>query len=231
MEYQEVENTLPPLNSSWHMRLESEFKKPYFKGLKQFIAKEAKSGKIIYPKADEVFAALNHTDFENVKVVILGQDPYHGENQAHGLAFSVRRGCKIPPSLRNMYKELASDLNFDIPEHGNLSTWADQGVLLLNAALTVEAKLAASHRGKGWEQFTDTVIKQVDENQDHVVFILWGSHAIQKKSLINEQKHMVLTAPHPSPLSAYRGFFGCKHFSQANDVLKQWGKEPINWQL
>jgi uracil-DNA glycosylase len=178
-----------------------------------------------------VYNAFNKTAFDNIKIVILGQDPYHGEGQAHGLSFSVPEGVKIPPSLRNIYKELNSDVGIDIPQHGNLKRWAEQGVLLLNATLTVRANSAGSHQKKGWETFTDNTIKAISDNSDYVVFMLWGNYAQKKEALIDDQKHLILKSVHPSPLSARRGFMGCKHFSQANKYLSDKGKEVINWSL
>tara|TARA_Y100000034_G_scaffold39870_1_gene49160 strand:- start:901 stop:1500 length:600 start_codon:yes stop_codon:yes gene_type:complete len=193
---------------------------------------ERAAGKAIYPPASEVFNALTLTPLDNVKVVILGQDPYHGPGQAHGLCFSVQSGVKTPPSLVNIYKELAQDIEgFHIPEHGNLTAWAEQGVLLLNTVLTVEQGKAHSHAKWGWETFTDAVIKSVNDTQHGVVFLLWGSHAQKKGQNIDTQKHYVLNAPHPSPLSAHRGFLGCRHFSQTNTLLSQQGKTPVNWQV
>ena len=184
---------------------------------------------MLFPPGPDIFNALNHTDFDNVKVVIIGQDPYHGSGQAHGFCFSVQAGIDIPPSLRNIYQELNQDIGMPIPRHGNLTSWADQGVLLLNAVLTVEASRAGAHQGKGWEVFTDRVIELLNERAEHVVFLLWGSYAQKKGRLIDRQKHCVLEGPHPSPLSAYRGFFGCKHFSRANQYLRQHGRPEINW--
>lgn len=184
---------------------------------------------IVYPPQELIFNAFEHCHFEDVKVVILGQDPYHGEGQAHGLAFSVPDGIKKPPSLQNIYKELYSTIDRTIPESGNLERWAAQGVLLLNTTLTVEAGKAGSHRGLGWEQFTDAVIQAISDKKEHVVFMLWGNDAKQKGKNIDTAKHLILTAPHPSPLSAHTGFFGCKHFSRANEYLKEHGKKPIVW--
>jgi uracil-DNA glycosylase len=198
----------------------------------QFVESERAAGKTIYPPKQDVFSAFNLTKLEKVKVVILGQDPYHGPNQAHGLCFSVLPGVKTPPSLANMYKELATDISeFVIPQHGFLESWAEQGVMLLNTVLTVEQAKAHSHAKIGWEQFTDIVIQQLSDHCDELVFLLWGSHAQKKGLVIDKQKHHVLNAPHPSPLSAYRGFFGCKHFSQTNNLLRQQNKSPINWQV
>ena len=204
----------------------------FFQQLMARIDAERAAGKAIYPPAAEVFNALTLTPLDNVKVVILGQDPYHGPGQAHGLCFSVQSGVKTPPSLVNIYKELAQDIEgFQIPEHGNLTAWAEQGVLLLNTVLTVEQGKAHSHAKWGWETFTDAVIKSVNDTQHGVVFLLWGSHAQKKGQNIDTQKHYVLNAPHPSPLSAHRGFLGCRHFSQTNTLLSQQGKTPVNWQV
>ena len=204
----------------------------FFLQLMARIDTERAAGKAIYPPASEVFNALTLTPLDNVKVVILGQDPYHGPGQAHGLCFSVQSGVKTPPSLVNIYKELAQDIEgFQIPEHGNLTAWAEQGVLLLNTVLTVEQGKAHSHAKWGWETFTDAVIKSVNDTQHGVVFLLWGSHAQKKGQNIDTQKHYVLNAPHPSPLSAHRGFLGCRHFSQTNTLLSQQGKTPVNWQV
>lgn len=219
------------ITTSWKPILENEFSKPYFKEIETFVANEKAQGKTIYPKEENIFTAFNATNFEDVNLVILGQDPYHGENQSHGLCFSVPKGQKTPPSLRNIYKELVTDVNFKIPKHGNLVDWAAQGVFLLNAVLTVNAKEAASHRKAGWETFTDNIIKTLSTERENLVFILWGGFAQKKASLINENKHLVLKAVHPSPLSAYQGFFGCQHFSKANDYLIKHDKKPIDWQL
>lgn len=215
--------------SMWYVRLEDELNKPYFKDLQQFV-KEERARFTIYPKESEVFNALKLTSFEDTRVVILGQDPYHGLNQAHGLSFSVNYGIKPPPSLVNIYKELHTDVGFTIPNHGNLSSWAEQGVLLLNATLTVRAGEPGSHQKKGWEQFTDAVIKLVSDEKEHCVFMLWGSYARSKAVLIDASKHLVLEAAHPSPL-ARGAFFGSSHFSKANAYLKKHGKAPVDWQL
>lgn len=199
--------------------------------LKRFLAEEKAAKKTIYPHSSDWFRAFELTPLSKVKVVILGQDPYHGPQQAHGLCFSVQPGVKVPPSLVNIYKELASDVGFSPVRHGFLEPWAKQGVLLLNTALTVEQGNAASHRGKGWEQFTDRAIEMVSQHADPCVFLLWGSHARQKKSLIDQRRHWVLESPHPSPLSAHRGFFGNQHFSRANQFLVEQGRTPIEWQL
>lgn len=219
------------LCDSWKARIGGEFELPYMRELKAFLQSEKAAGKTVYPPMPEVFNALNHTSFENVKVVILGQDPYHGPNQAHGLCFSVQPGVKIPPSLLNMYKELVTDVGITMPDHGHLTAWADQGVLLLNATLTVVEGNAGAHQGKGWETFTDKVIQSINEQREGVVFLLWGSYAQKKGQFIDKNKHFVLKAPHPSPLSAHRGFFGCRHFSQANQYLVSKGVQPINWQV
>ena len=216
------------IEKSWQEVLQTEFDKPYFENLVGFVKQEYASS-TIFPPAGQIFSAFNTCPFSNVKVVILGQDPYHGPRQAHGLCFSVNDGIPFPPSLQNIFKEIASDLGLSIPNSGNLTRWAEQGVLLLNATLTVRASQAGSHQGKGWEEFTDAVIKIISEKAENVVFILWGSYAIKKKTLINASKHCILTAPHPSPLSSYRGFFGCKHFSKTNEYLESVGKQPIEW--
>ncbi|EJH2590783.1 uracil-DNA glycosylase [Vibrio parahaemolyticus] len=216
----------------WHDVIGEEKKQGYFVDTLNFVEAERAAGKAIYPPAKDVFNAFRFTEFNDVKVVILGQDPYHGPNQAHGLCFSVLPGIKTPPSLVNMYKELAQDIEgFQIPQHGFLQSWAEQGVLLLNTVLTVEQGKAHSHSKTGWETFTDRVIEAINQHQHGVVFLLWGSHAQKKGRFIDRSKHYVLAAPHPSPLSAHRGFLGCKHFSQANQLLASQGKEPINWHL
>lgn len=220
------------LEPSWKSRLEGEFKKPYMENLRAFLKQEMAARKVIYPRGSEYFAALNHTPFEQVKVVILGQDPYHGLNQAHGLCFSVRPNVDIPPSLQNIYKELKQDVpGFEIPDHGYLRKWAEQGVLLLNATLSVESGRAGSHQKKGWEEFTDAIIHRLNDEREGLVFILWGSYAQKKGEFIDSKKHLVLKGPHPSPLSAHRGFFGCKHFSKTNEYLKRRGQAPIDWSL
>lgn len=219
------------LEVSWQAQLEAELQQAYIHELAAFLAAEQAAGKTIYPASEQLFAAFDKTPIHKVRLVILGQDPYHGANQAHGLSFSVPQGVAIPPSLRNMYKELSSDTGFIAPSHGNLNAWASQGVLLLNSVLSVEAGLAASHQGKGWERFSDAVIQTINDECEHVVFMLWGSYAQRKGKAIDTNKHCVLSAPHPSPLSAYRGFFGCKHFSQANEYLVAQGKLGIDWQL
>jgi uracil-DNA glycosylase len=216
----------------WADILGQEKQQPYFEQMMQFVQSERIAGKTIYPAKQDVFNAFNLTELAKLKVVILGQDPYHGPNQAHGLCFSVQLGVKTPPSLVNIYKELASDIpDFIMPQHGFLQSWAEQGVLLLNTVLTVEQSQAHSHAKIGWEKFTDVVIKQVSDHCEGLVFLLWGSHAQKKGLVINKQKHHVLSAPHPSPLSAYRGFLGCKHFSQTNEILQKQSKKTINWQV
>ncbi|MCD8512724.1 MAG: uracil-DNA glycosylase [Nitrincola sp.] len=216
---------------SWKPFLDPEFEKPYMQTLKQFLREEKDQHKVIFPPSADWFHALEATPLDQVKVVILGQDPYHQPGQAHGLCFSVKPGVRIPPSLQNIYKELSSDLGITQPNHGFLDAWAEQGVLLLNAVLTVEQSNANAHQGKGWEGFTDRIVQLVNEQCDHVVFMLWGSYAQKKGAGINTDKHLVLKAPHPSPLSAHRGFLGCRHFSQANTWLVKQGKAPIEWQL
>lgn len=218
------------IEESWKEALLDEFNKTYFNALTQFL-KEEKQHYTVYPPGNKIFAAFNFTPLARVKVVILGQDPYHGEGQAEGLCFSVPDGIRLPPSLKNIYKELKDDLGILSPSTGSLTGWAKQGVLLLNTTLTVRKSEAFSHAGKGWETFTDEVIKVISKYRAGIVFILWGKHAQQKKSLIDTSKHFVLMAAHPSPLSAYNGFFGCKHFSKTNEILQNNGLETINWQL
>ncbi|HOK37829.1 MAG: uracil-DNA glycosylase [Bacteroidales bacterium] len=218
------------IESSWFNLLHEEFSKEYFKNLVNFV-KEEKSRYKIYPPGSLIFNAFNTTPVDKVKVVILGQDPYHGEGQAHGLCFSVPPGIKPPPSLLNIFKELNSDLGIAFPKHGTLTSWAEQGVLLLNATLTVRANSPGSHQNKGWETFTDSVIKILNDTKTNLVFILWGNYAKAKQSLINSENHLILTAAHPSPFSANSGFFGCKHFSKTNEYLIKIGKNPINWSL
>lgn len=219
------------LEPTWLEVLGEEFDQPYMTQLKEFLVSQKSAGKTIYPTGSNWFSAFNSTPFDQVKVVILGQDPYHGPNQAHGLCFSVLPGVAIPPSLRNMYQELHSDLGITPPNHGCLTQWAEQGVLLLNATLTVEQGNAGAHQGQGWEQFTDRAVQVLNEQREGLVFLLWGSYAQKKGALIDTTKHRVLKAPHPSPLSAYRGFFGCKHFSMTNQYLNEQGLAPIDWQL
>ncbi|WP_423062329.1 uracil-DNA glycosylase [Candidiatus Paracoxiella cheracis] len=216
---------------TWKDVLGEEKQKPYFKAILDFVKKERAAGKKIYPPHKDMFNALKFTPYENVKVVILGQDPYHGPGQAHGLAFSVQPGVPFPPSLQNIFKELQSDVGIPMPQTGCLEKWAKQGVLLLNAALSVEDGKPQSHANIGWHQFTDAVISSLNENPNEIVFLLWGAYAQQKSILINSLRHRILKAPHPSPLSANRGFFGCKHFSQANELLRQMGREEIDWSL
>ena len=221
---------MPAINGEWLEALQDEFKKDYYKKLFTKVNEEYRSYRI-FPPADDVFNAFHLTPLQDVKVVIFGQDPYHGENQAHGLCFSVKPEVEIPPSLVNIYKELQDDLGCYIPNHGYLEKWAKQGVLLLNTVLTVRAHQANSHRGIGWEEFTDAAIRVLNAQDKPMVFILWGRPAQMKKSMLNNPKHLILEAPHPSPLSSYRGFFGSKPFSQANNFLKQHGVAPIDWQI
>jgi uracil-DNA glycosylase len=219
------------LEPSWLAHLAAEFEQDYMQQLREFLRTEKQAGKRIFPAGEELFNAFTHTPLDRVKVVILGQDPYHGEGQAHGLCFSVKPGVAVPPSLRNIYKELHAELGFVIPRHGHLTAWADQGVLLLNSVLSVECAQAASHQGKGWETFTDRVIDVVNREREGVVFMLWGSYAQRKGAIIDRQRHCVLQSPHPSPLSAHRGFFGCGHFIAANEYLAARGDTPVDWQL
>lgn len=218
------------LNNDWNHLLKDEFKKEYYKKLKQFLIEEYKT-KTVYPEMNDIFNALEFTSYKDTKVLILGQDPYHGPNQSHGLAFSVKKGVKIPPSLKNIYKELNNDLGCYIPNNGYLKSWADQGVLLLNTVLTVRAHEPNSHKNKGWEIFTDKIINLLNERTDPVVFILWGNPAIAKTKLITNNRHYIITSVHPSPLSASRGFFGSKPFSKTNHFLRSINKTPINWQI
>ena len=219
------------LAESWKSRLLGEFEKPYMKQLREFLKAEYKKGKKVYPSGKQIFAALDATPFEKVRVVILGQDPYHGPGQAHGLSFSVPRGVKPPPSLVNIFKELHADIGLDIPSHGNLEHWAEQGVLLLNAVLTVEEGQAASHQMKGWETFTDAIIKRLNDERTGLVFLLWGSYAQKKAAFVDRKKHCVIESVHPSPLSAHRGFLGSKPFSKINHYLKSQREKPIDWSL
>jgi uracil-DNA glycosylase len=223
-----MEKATPQLEPEWLEVLQPEFNKPYFAELKSFLLEEKRMYKV-FPPGNRIFAAFDHTPFSKVKVVILGQDPYHNDGQAHGLCFSVPDGVSVPPSLVNIYKELNSDLGIPIPRSGNLEKWANQGVLLLNATLTVRAYQAGSHQKRGWENFTDEVIRQLSARHSGLVFILWGSYAQAKESMIDTSKHYILKAVHPSPLSVYRGFFGCRHFSKTNELLAGAGKEPIDW--
>lgn len=218
------------ISNDWAEKISAEYKKPYYRELFNFI-KEEYSKVVVYPPSEDIFNAMHLTPLSKVKCVIIGQDPYHEPGQAHGLCFSVKPDIKVPPSLENIYKELHDDIGFSIPNHGYLEEWAKQGVLLLNTVLTVQAHRAFSHRGKGWEQFTDAIIRTVNEVDRPVVFLLWGKPAQEKKALLNNPKHLILEAPHPSPLSAYRGFFGCKHFSKTNEFLAKNGETPIDWTL
>lgn len=219
------------LEPSWKALLHQEFEQDYMLALRAFLLAEKQQGKLIYPPGPDIFNALNMTPFNKVKVVILGQDPYHGPAQAHGLCFSVQPGVALPPSLQNIYKEIQGDLAIPLSRNGCLVSWAEQGVLLLNAVLTVEAGKAASHQGKGWERFTDKVIEVLNEGAEHLVFMLWGSYAQRKGAMIDRQRHLVLQSPHPSPLSAHRGYFGNKHFSRANAYLSEHEREPVNWRV
>ena len=219
------------LHESWLWPLGAEFEQPYMKGLKDFLLAEKAAGQRVFPKGSEWFRALDLTPLGQVRVVILGQDPYHGLGQAHGLCFSVRPGTPVPPSLVNIYKELQADLGIPPARHGFLEHWAKQGVLLLNSVLTVEMGLAASHRERGWERFTDRIIREVNAKPEPVVFLLWGSYAQKKAAFVDRSRHLVLKAPHPSPLSAHSGFFGCRHFSKANAFLESKGLEPVDWAL
>ena len=219
------------LSPDWLHYLETEFEQPYMSRLKQFLLQEKAAGKVIYPKGSDMFNAFNTTAFEDVKVVILGQDPYHGPGQAHGLCFSVPNGVRMPPSLVNIFKEIQRDLGLPMPSHGCLQSWAEQGVLLLNATLSVVQGNAGSHQGKGWEIFTDKVIQHLNEQREGIVFLLWGSYAQKKGQFIDDTRHLILKSSHPSPLSAHRGFLGNGHFSAVNQYLTGLGKTPINWQL
>lgn len=220
----------PIIEASWKEVLIDEFNADYFRSLKEFILDEKKKY-TLYPPGSKIFNAFDHTPLHNVRAVILGQDPYHGRGQAHGLCFSVPKGITQPPSLENIFNELHSDLGIPIPKHGNLESWADQGVLLLNATLTVRANQAGSHQGKGWEQFTDAVIKKISDTRTGVVFLLWGRYAQAKEILIDTQKHHILKAAHPSPFSVYNGFFGCRHFSKTNEILRRQGLPEIDWRI
>lgn len=218
------------LNNDWAPILEAEFEKPYYQRLRQALKEEYQT-KVIYPDMDDIFNALHFTSYEDTKVVIIGQDPYHGPGQAHGLSFSVKPGVTIPPSLKNIYKELQSDLGCEIPKHGSLVKWTEQGVLLLNAVLTVQAGIPNSHKGLGWEMFTDKIIETLNQRETPVVFILWGKFAQQKQQLITSPQHFIIKSPHPSPFSANSGFFGSRPFSKANAFLRKIGREEIDWQI
>ena len=219
------------LDKSWLSVLEKEFTKPYMIGLKSFLQDEKKAGQLIYPPADSIFRALNITPFDHVKVIILGQDPFHGAGQAHGLSFSVPKGVPIPPSLKNIYKELIEDVNIRQPMSGDLTSWAKQGVLLLNSTLTVRAGQAGSHQKKGWEQFTNTIISKLSTDRQGLVFLLWGAYARAKKELIDQSVHFILESAHPSPFSAHTGFLGSKQFSKTNELLLSMNKTPIDWEV
>lgn len=226
-----MNSIFPQIEQSWLEVLGDEFQKPYFSDLKQFLLDEINAKKVICPPPKQIFSAFDACPFQKVKVVIIGQDPYHGPNQAHGPCFSVNKNIPIPPSLKNISKEIHTDLGCNIPSHGNLEKWSKQGVFLLNAVLSVRAGAAASHTKKGWEQFTDRVIKEISDQKEGVVFLLWGRYAQQKGLVIDKTKHFVLEATHPSPLSAHNGFFGCKHFSTTNEILRSQGKKSIDWRI
>ena len=219
------------LHDSWLSRLDDKFELPYMQELRDFLLTRKAHRAVIYPPGAKIFNAMNSTPFEQVRVVILGQDPYHGPGQAHGLCFSVLPGIRVPPSLANIYREIQADLGIAPPHHGYLQSWAEQGVLLLNAVLTVERGQAGSHQGKGWERFTDTIVQLLNNEREGLVFMLWGSYAMKKGTVIDRRKHLVLRAPHPSPLSAHRGFLGCRHFSTANEYLQQHQQQPIDWSV
>ncbi len=226
-----MEEKQAQIDASWMAHIGAEFDQPYMKSLKQFLRQEKQQGKEIYPAGKHIFNALNTTPFDRVKVVILGQDPYHGPNQAHGLCFSVLPGVRFPPSLQNILKEIHQEYGSPLPEHGCLQSWAEQGVLLLNATLTVEQGLAGSHQGKGWEQFTDAIVHSLNAEREGLVFLLWGAYAQKKGGFIDAKKHTVFKSPHPSPLSAHRGFLGNGHFKKANEVLRARGEDEIDWAL
>lgn len=219
------------LHPSWMAQVGGEFDEPYMRSLKQFLQAEKKAHKVIFPPGDKIFNALNTTPFDKVKVVIIGQDPYHGPGQAHGLCFSVQPGVALPPSLKNIFKEIQQDLGISMPANGCLQTWAERGVLLLNATLTVEQGRAGSHQNQGWERFTDAIIAALNNHRERLVFILWGGYAQRKGAFIDTARHCVLQSPHPSPLSVHRGFYGCRHFSKANSYLEANGIAPIDWSL
>lgn len=225
-----MEKINPVIGESWKAALDGEFNKLYFMELKEFLLEEKKKYRI-FPPGPLIFNAFNHTPFDQVKVVIIGQDPYHGDGQAHGLSFSVPEGIPQPPSLQNIFKELEADLGILPPKHGNLGKWTDQGVLLLNATLTVRRDQAGSHQNKGWEQFTDAAIVELSRQRTGLIFVLWGNYAIKKKELIDGAKHYILTAAHPSPLAAHKGFFGCRHFSKINEILRNTGRQEIDWRI
>lgn len=218
------------LRNDWKEHIALEFEKPYFQALTQFLQKEYEMGDV-YPKQEDILNALNFTSYRDAKVVILGQDPYHGPRQAHGLSFSVEKGVAIPPSLKNIFKELKADLGCEVPNHGNLKIWAEQGVLLLNTVLTVRRGEANSHKGQGWERFTDNIISRLNDREEPVIFVLWGNPSQRKKALIDENRHFIISSPHPSPLSAHRGFFGSRPFSRINKILTLNGNKEINWKI
>lgn len=218
------------LSNDWGYLLQDELEQPYYKELCDFLDEQYRSS-VVYPEIDDIFNALHYTSYDGTKVVIIGQDPYHGLGQAHGLSFSVQPGVRVPPSLQNIFKELKEDLGFEIPDHGSLVSWAKQGVLLLNNVLTVQASEPTSHQGKGWERFTDTIIRELNKRQQPVVFVLWGKHAQQKAAAIDESRHCIISSPHPSPFAARKGFFGSQPFSKANAFLRQTGVKEIDWQI
>jgi len=228
---QETSQRTEPLSGEWQRLLGTELEQPYMRELSVFLRERKRQGAVVYPAGGEFFAAFNACPFEQVKVVVLGQDPYHGPNQAHGLSFSVRKGVAIPPSLKNIYAEMETDLGLAPPDHGHLQAWANQGVCLLNSVLSVEQGQAGAHQGRGWERFTDAAVRALAEQREHLVFMLWGSYAQKKGQFIDRQRHLVIKSPHPSPLSAYRGFLGSKPFSRCNDYLGVTGQTPINWAL
>jgi uracil-DNA glycosylase len=219
------------IEKSWKKVLASELDASYMRDLDFFLSRELKKKKIIYPSTNEIFSAFDSTPFNKVRVVIIGQDPYHGANQAHGMCFSVKKGVKPPPSLKNIYKELVTDIGFNVPDHGFLGPWAKQGVLLLNSVLTVEDGMAGSHQKKGWEEFTDSVIRILNNKKENLVFILWGAPAQKKAKVVDENRHFIIKSPHPSPLAAYRGFFGSRPFSKTNEFLQSIGSKPVDWSL
>ena len=218
------------LSNDWGYLLQDELEQPYYKELCDFLDEQYRSS-VVYPELEDIFNALHYTSYEGTKVVIIGQDPYHGLGQAHGLSFSVQPGVRVPPSLQNIFKELKEDLGLEIPDHGSLVSWAKQGVLLLNNVLTVQSGEPASHQGKGWERFTDTIIRELNKRQQPVVFVLWGKHAQQKAAAIDENRHCIISSPHPSPFAARKGFFGSQPFSKANAFLRQTGVKEIDWQI
>lgn len=231
MTKEDTSTQTPAIDESWLTILKPEFQSDYFLQLKSYLKEEKENGYTIYPPGSQIFNAFNHTPLDQVKVVIIGQDPYHGPKQANGLCFSVRKGIKQPPSLQNIFKEIRQEFGIPYPDHGDLTKWAQQGVLLLNAVLTVRAGEPRSHHGMGWETFTNHVIQHISKHKEGVIFMLWGKDAREKAALVDPDKHFLLNAPHPSPYSAYKGFFGCNHFYKANEILKSIGREPIDWSV